>query len=99
MAKKKSKPAKRKPAVVEDEIPKPKLRRVREDDEAELAAPKTRNDVFTGLAALSLIALIGAAVFFYQDPEATALKSLAAPSVTVPSAASLTDVAAPKGKN
>ena len=98
MAKKKSKPAKLKP-VDADEIPKPKLRRVREDDEAELTAPKTRNDVFTGLAALSLIALIGAAVFFYQDHEATALKSLAAPAVTVPSAASLTDVAAPKGKN
>ncbi len=98
MAKKKSKPAKLKP-VDADEIPKPKLRRVREDDEAELTAPKTRNDVFTGLAALSLIALIGAAVFFYQDHEATALESLAAPAVTVPSAASLTDVAAPKGKN
>ena len=98
MAKKKSKPAKLKPAD-EDEIPKPKLRRVREDDEDELSAPKSHNDVFTGLAALSLIALIGAAAFFYQDHEETALKSLAAPAVTIPSAAALSDAAAPKGKN
>ncbi len=98
MAKKKSKPVKSKPAE-EDEIPRPKLRRVREDDGGEPAAPQTRNDVFTGLAALSLLALIGAAVFFNQDHEATALKSLAAPAVTIPSAAALSDIAVPKSKN
>jgi len=95
MAKKK-KPKSPKPTkVIEDEAPQPKLRRVREDDEAELTAPKARSDVFTGLAALSLIALIGAAVFFYQDHEETILKSLAAPGITVPTAAVVGDA---KGK-
>jgi len=95
MAKKK-KPKSPKPTkVIEDEAPQPKLRRVREDDEAELTAPKARSDVFTGLAALSLIALIGAAVFFYQDHEETILKSLAAPVITVPTAAVVGDA---KGK-
>jgi len=95
MAKKK-KPKSPKPTkVTEDEAPQPKLRRVREDDEAELTAPKARSDVFTGLAALSLIALIGAAVFFYQDHEETILKSLAAPVITVPTAAVVGDA---KGK-
>ena len=95
MAKKK-KPKSPKPTkVLEDEAPKPKLRRVREVDEAELTAPQARNDVFTGLAALSLIALIGAAVFFYQDHEETNLKSLAVPVLTVPTAA---DLSAAKGK-
>ena len=84
--KKKPKPTK----VFEDEAPRPKLRRLREeveDDGAELTTPKARNDIFTGLAALSLLALIGAAVFFYQDYEETNLKSLAAPVLTVPTAA------------
>lgn len=95
MAKKK-KPKSPKPTkVLEDEAPKPKLRRVREDDEAESTGPQVRNDVFTGLAALSLIALIGAAVFFYQDHEETNLKSLAVPVLTVPTAA---DLSAAKGK-
>ena len=100
MAKKKSKSkVAKKPVDDEEAIPKPKLRRVREDDEAEPTVPKTRNDVFTGLAALSLLALIGAAVFFYQDHDATALKSLAAPAVTVPTAAIVADSSAPKGKS
>jgi len=101
MAKKKSKPKAKSKAIQvaeEDDVPKPKLRRVREDDESELTEPKTRNDIFTGLAALSLLALIGAAVFFYQDHEETTLKSLAAPVITIPTAAVVTDVAAPKGK-
>ena len=99
MAKKKSKSkAAKKAAVEKEEIPKPKLRRVREDDGAEPTAPKARSDVFTGLAALSLLALIGAAVFFYQDHEETVAKSLAAPAVTVPPAATVADSPAPKGK-
>ena len=102
MAKKKSKSkAAKKAAVEKEEIPKPKLRRVREDDGDdgdEPTAPKARSDVFTGLAALSLLALIGAAVFFYQDHEETVAKSLAAPAVTVPPAATVADSPAPKGK-
>ena len=93
MAKKKSKPAK---SVDQDDAPKPKLRRVREDDEAELTAPKARNDVFTGLAALSLLALIGAAIFYYLDHDETTQKSLAAPVITIPTAAVVSDA---KGKN
>lgn len=93
MARKKSKP---KPARIPDEevVPKPKLRRVtrdEEEDDAELTVPKPRSDVFTGLAALSLLALIGAAVFFYLDHEEMTKKSLAAPSYTVPAAATVTD--------
>ena len=79
----------------EDAIPKPKLRRVRED-EGDEAPPPARSDIFTGLAALSLCALLGAAVFFHLDHEETTAKSLAAPSITVPSAAGVTD--APRGK-
>ncbi len=98
MARKKSKP---KPARVadEEEIPKPKLRRVTRDDdvdEDELAVPKPRSDVFTGLAALSLLALIGAAVFFYLDHEEMTKKSLAAPSFTVPAAATVSEAAPAK---
>ena len=93
MARKKSKP---KPARVPDEedIPKPKLRRVTQDEDendSELTVPKPRSDVFTGLAALSLIALIGAAVFFYLDHEEMTKKSLAAPTLTVPAAATVSD--------
>ncbi len=99
MAKKKPKTAK---VAVEEEdaIPKPKLRRVHsEDDETELAAPKKRSDVFTGLAALSLLALIGAAVFFHLDHDETTQKSLAAPVVTVPAGGTVADAgSAPKGK-
>jgi len=99
MAKKKTKPAKApKPArnADDDGVPKPKLRRIREAD-SEPIIPKSGSDIFTGLAALSLIALIGSAVFFHLDAEETALKSLAAPSVTVPSAAVVSDL--PRGKN
>ncbi len=95
--KKKTKPVKAARDPDGDGIPKPKLRRVREDDEAELTAPKKRSDIFTGLAALSLLALIGSAVFFHLDHEETTLKSLAAPSVTIPSAAAVID--APRGKS
>ena len=59
--------------------------------------PKKRSDIFTGLAALSLLALIGSAIFFHLDHEETTAKSLAAPSVTVPSAAAVID--APRGKS
>jgi hypothetical protein len=95
--KKKTKPVKAARDVDDEGIPKPKLRRVREDDDAEATVPKKRSDIFTGLAALSLLALIGSAVFFHLDHEETTLKSLAAPSVTVPSAAVVTDV--PRGRN
>ena len=93
MARKKSKP---KPARVaeEEDVPKPKLRRVtrdEEEDDSESDAPKPRSDVFTGLAALSLLALIGAAVFFYLDHDEMTKKSLAAPAFTVPAAAVVTD--------
>ena len=99
MAKKKTKSAKApKPArnTDDDGVPKPKLRRIREAD-TEPIAPKSRSDIFTGLLALSMLALIGAAVFFHLDHEETALKSLAAPSVTVPSAAVVSDI--PRGKS
>ena len=98
-AKKKSKPAKAPKDLDDDGIPKPKLRRIRDDDDGEAKIPKSRSDVFTGLAALSLLALIGSAVFFHLDAEETTLKSLAAPSVTVPSAAVVADAPRPKGSN
>lgn len=94
--KKKTKPAKAVRDSDDDGIPKPKLRRVREDDDAEDAVPKKRSDIFTGLAAMSLLALLGSAVFFHLDHEETTAKSLAAPSITVPSAAGVSD--APRGR-
>ena len=93
--KKKTKPAKA-ARDADDDIPKPKLRRIREDDDAD-KVPQKRNDIFTGLAALSLLALIGSAVFLHLDHEETSVKSLAAPSITVPSAAIVND--APRGKS
>ena len=100
MARKKSKPAKaEKPVDEEDDVPMPKLRRARPDDaEDEPKEPKVRSNVFTGLAALSLLALIGSAVFFHLDHEETLLKSLAAPAITVPSAATVPDAPPPKGR-
>ena len=96
-AKKKSKPAKAPKDLDDEGIPKPKLRRIRDDDDGEAKVPKSRSDIFTGLAALSLLALIGSAVFFHLDAEETTAKPLAAPSLTVPSAAVVTDVPRTKG--
>lgn len=57
-----------------------------EDDDLEPESTKIepKHDVFVGLAALTLLALVMAATFFYLDHDELSAKSFASPSVTLP---------------
>ena len=65
-----------------DVAPKRKSRRARDDDDDRPKGPP--NDAYTGLAFLTLVALIGAGAFFYLDAEAVTAQPLNPPSVTIP---------------
>ena len=45
---------------------------------------RPRNDAYTGMLVLTLVALIGACVFFFLDHAALTEQSVQAPGVTVP---------------
>ena len=74
-----------------DERPKKKSKKSRPrddfDDELDERPRGTPPDAYTGLALVTLIALLGAAAFFYLDAEAVKAQPLSPPSVTVPALA------------
>jgi len=90
--------AKKKKKKGDDETPKKKKkpsRAVEEDDddvpEEDPTKPKKRQDIFVGLSFLSLVFLITASVFYYQDFEEMALKPLPSPEVTIPALTAVSD--------
>lgn len=54
-----------------------------DDDPSEKPKPKARNNAFTGMLAISLLALFAAATLFYLDFDALS-GTIPQPSVTVP---------------
>ena len=83
----------------EDEQPKKKKKKRASRDDDDDGAPKTKSNVFTGLAALTFVALVAVAVFFYLDFEErnVAEKKLTAPTVSV-SSLFPTRIAQPPGR-
>ena len=72
----------------DDDLPAPRGRgRVDDDDEDDTPPRPSRNNAFTGLALLTTVALIGAAVFFYLDAQAATAQPLPAPAANVPALA------------
>ena len=76
----------------DDDLPKKKRKPVRseaddEDDGDDDYAPprkKSKEDAFTGLAAISLVALIIAAVMLYLDTSELGTAAPPTPNVTIP---------------
>ncbi|HVK17673.1 MAG TPA: hypothetical protein VM533_12055 [Fimbriiglobus sp.] len=82
----------------DDDEPKKKKKKAREEeyDDLEEAAEdldeevseedlsRPRNDAYTGMLVITLVALIGACAFFFLDHAALTEQSVQAPSVTVP---------------
>jgi len=75
----------------DDDLPKKKRKPARseaddEDDDDDYVPPKkkSKEDAFTGLAAISLVALIIAAVMLYLDTSELGTAAPPTPSVTVP---------------
>jgi hypothetical protein len=76
---------KKKAAPREDEYDE--LDEVEEDLDEEVVEDdptRPRNDAYTGMLAITLVALIAACVFFYLDHAALTEQSVQAPGVTVP---------------
>ena len=67
-----------------------------DDEVADDDPDRPRNDAYTGMLVLTLVALIAACVFFYLDHAALTEQSVQAPSVTVPA---LGTVPQPAGKS
>lgn len=80
----------RKPEPVEDdddleeEAPRRSARRaVDEDDEPADDLSRPRDDAYTGLLMIALVALIGACLFWYLDNEALSGQQISPPTVNV----------------
>ena len=67
-----------------------------DDEVADDDPDRPRNDAYTGMLVLTLVALIAACAFFYLDHAALTEQSVQAPSVTVPA---LGTVPQPAGKS
>ena len=59
-----------------------KNRRDDDDDDADLGAAKPKNDAYTGLLVLTLLAVIAGCVLMYLDHEVLAAQTLTAPNVS-----------------
>ena len=88
----------------DDDEPKKKQKKAvpRDEDYDDLDEPadddpdRPRNNAYTGMLVITLVALIGACVFFFLDHAALTEQSVQAPSVTVPA---LGAVPQPAGKS